>query len=562
VLERIAISGFAVARSVVLEPGPGLNVFTGETGAGKSLVVDALAFVFGSRRGREIIATGSERALVEATLALDGRRVQVERSIGLSGRSTSRIDDDPATLDQLHHLAERLVDLHGQSEQLSILRPSVQLAVLDQFAGLLPLRERVTAIVRELRDVRRTSHILATDVRERERLIEQLRFEVDEIAAAALTPGEDEALRQEHSRLANAGRILEDISAALAALDGSTLGEAVRAVNDLASRDTSATELADLAALLENTADDLARALRHHRDSIDEDQERLATITERLDRIARLRRKYGETVEDILAFAGEASARLASLSSAEQSLDELRQRETDLLEALAAEAEALSRARRASAGDLVRAIAAELGYLAMAGARLAVGFSCEDDREGPLVALPDYETVITDSPAAAEAESFPRAFTETGVDRVEFLASFNPGEAPRPLASVSSGGETSRFLLALTTVLGSAAEPRLVVLDEVDEGVGGRAGALVGRALARLAERHQVLCITHLPQVAAFGARHFAVTKQSDGARTWADIREVEGEARVQELALMLGGLTEANLAAASELLQPRALPR
>jgi len=562
VLERIAITGFAVARSVSLEPGPALNVFTGETGAGKSLVVDALAFVFGARRGREIIATGSSRATVEATLTLDGRRVNIERSVGLSGRSSVRIDGETATLEQVNRLAERVVDLHGQSEQLAILRPAIQLAVLDQFAGLASHRDRVAALVRELRDVRRTALVLATDVRERERLIEQLRFEVDEIAAAGLTPGEDEALRQEHARLSNASRILEDTSAALSALDSSSLGEAVRAVNDLAARDPSAGELADLTALLENTAADLSRALRRHRDAVDEDPERLATVNERLDLIARLRRKYGDSVQDILAFAEEAASRLASLSGAEQSLDELRQRESTLLATLATEAEAISRARRASAGDLVRAIAAELEHLGMGGARLAVGFSCEDDPAGPLVALPDYETVITEVPPASDAESFPRAFTESGVDRVEFLASFNPGEPPRPLASVSSGGETSRFLLALTTVLGSAAEPRLVVLDEVDEGVGGRAGALVGTALARLAERHQVLCITHLPQVAAFGDRHFVVTKHSDGASTWSDITEVEGESRVNELALMLGGPTASNLAAARDLLHPRTLTR
>jgi DNA repair protein RecN (Recombination protein N) len=555
VLERLVIADFAVARSVGLEPGTGLNVFTGETGAGKSLVVDALAFVFGGRRGREVIATGAEKAAVEATLALPERRVTIERSIALSGRSAARIDGTQATVDDLQSLAARFVDIHGQSEQLAILRPSVQLTVLDQFAGLLLLREEVAAVVRELRAVRREAHALATDTRERERLIDQLRFEAEEIAAAALTPGEDEALRQEHLRLSSAGRILEDLAAAVDALEGSSLGEAVRATGDIVARDPSARELAELSAVLETSSADLMRALRRYRDLVEEDPSRLAAVEERLDRIARLRRKYGDTVDEIIAYGRQAEAQLATLTGTGASLEALREREQALLVKLADRATALSRARRASAGDLVRAIAKELEHLGMSGAALSVGVACDDDPDGPPVSLPDYEIVITESPLAGEGETHPRAFTESGIDRVEFLASFNPGESPRPLSSVSSGGETSRFLLALTAVLGSAPERRLIVLDEVDEGVGGRAGALVGDALARLARRHQVLCVTHLPQVAAYGDRHFVVTKRSEGGRTWSELRLVAGDDRLDELASMFGAVTEANRAAARELL-------
>lgn len=555
-LERIVINDFAVARSVVVTPGPALNVFTGETGAGKSLVVDALAFAFGARRGREVIASGAERASVEATLTLGGERFVVERTIGLSGRSSGRIDGQPATLEQLQTLAERAVDIHGQSEQLAILRPAVQLATLDAYAGLEEQRRRVTALVRELREVRREVESLRRDTRERERLIDQLRFESEEIAAAALAPGEDDALRQEHSRLANATRLLEDVAGALDAIDAAPAAQVAALVQDLASRDSTASELADLAALLENTSADLTRALRRYRDSVEEDPARLTAVEERLDLIARLRRKYGDTVEDILAYGHDAESRLAALTGTGASLESLEAREQQLQKGLSQEAQSLSEARRAAAGDLVRAIAAELEYLGMGGAALSVGFACEDNAEGALVTLPDYEVVITERPGGGEGEPLPRAFTETGVDRIEFLASFNAGEAPRPLSAVASGGETSRFLLALTTVLGNDAEPRLVVLDEVDEGVGGRAGALVGAALARLVSRHQVLCITHLPQVAAFGDRHFVVAKHTEGRQTHSSIVEVEGAARIDELASMLGGITDANRAAARELME------
>ncbi|MCL4243319.1 MAG: DNA repair protein RecN [Dehalococcoidia bacterium] len=558
-LDRLEITDFAVARSVVIEPGPGLTVFTGETGAGKSLVVDALAFVFGARRGREVIATGAERAVVRATVVLPGGRKTIERSIALSGRTSAKIDDAPATVDDLRELASGLVDIHGQSEQLAILRPQVQLAVLDEFAGLGPQREAVAATVRELREARRQLQTLTTGARERERLVEQLRFEVEEIEGAELRPGEDEELRQEQAVLGNAGRLLEDVAVALEALDSAPVGEAVRAVGDLTTRDASAGELAELATALESTASDLGRALRKYRDRVEEDPERLAEVGERLDRIARLCRKYGDTVAEVIAYGRQAAGQLAMLTGAGTSLDALTARELALLAGLGEQATALSRARRGAAGDLVHAIAAELEHLGMGGATLSVGFSCEDDDAGPAVPVPDYEIVITQSPLAGEGEPHPRAFTETGVDRIEFLVSFNPGESPRPLSAVASGGETSRFLLALTTALGKSGEGRIEVLDEVDEGVGGRTGAVVGEALLRLAERHQVLCITHLPQVAAYGDRHVVVTKQTDGTRTWSEVRTVDGEARVRELAAMLGGQGAENVAAARALLKREA---
>ena len=555
-LERVHITDFAVARSVVIEPGPGLNVFTGETGAGKSLVVDALVFLFGGRRGREVIATGAERATVSATLRFGEQTRTVERTIANSGRGSARIDGETATVDQLRALAEGLIDIHGQSEQLAILRPAVQLSVLDSFAGLNAVREAVGQLVRALRETRREIRTLATDARERERLVDQLRFETEEIASAGLEAGEDEALRVDQVRLGGARRLIEDAARALEALDGAAWGEAVSAVREIGSRDPSAANIVDLAETVEATIGDLARDLRRYREVIAEDPERLAAVQERLDRIARLCRKYGETLPEVIAY-GEASAeRLAVLTSAEFSIEALAAKEAALLTQLALAASELSRARRARAGDLVLAIAAELEHLAMGDATLSVGFSCDDDADGPLASVPDYEIVLTSSPLAGEGEPHPRAFTETGIDRVEFLASFNPGETPRPLSAVASGGETSRFLLALTTVLGNASEARLEVLDEVDEGVGGRAGALVGEALLRLANRHQVLCVTHLPQVAAFGERHFVVSKSTYAGRTASAVAVVSGPNRIEELAAMLGGVSAANIAAAEDLLR------
>jgi DNA repair protein RecN (Recombination protein N) len=555
VLEKLTITDFAVARSVVVEPGHGLNVFTGETGAGKSLVVDALTFLFGGRRGREVIATGAERATVTAILNVDGQSVTLERSVGLSGRSASRVDGAAATVDEVRRRFGDLVDIHGQSEQLAVLRPSVQLTILDAYAGLTDQRDAVGATVRDLRDVRRQIEALARDTRERERLIDQLRYEVEEIEAAGLEPGEDESLREEQRRLSSSGRLMEAAAEAMAALEAAPIGELARAVADIAGRDAAAAPLLESATAIESSADDLARMLRQYADAIEEDPERLAAVAERLDRIARLTRKYGESVDDVIAYGAEAARRLASLTDASQSAEELAAREQSLLLTLARQAGELSAARRAHAGRLVRAIASELEHLGMPGASLSVGFGCDEDPRGPYLRLPEYEVVITERMPDTPYDELPCAFSETGVDRVEFMASFNPGESPRPLGAVASGGETSRFLLALTSVLGAVGPSRLVVLDEVDEGVGGRAGALVGEALARLAESRQVLCITHLPHVAAYAARHFVVSKQSDTTRTWSDIQAVEGEALRDELADMLGGVTDANRAAAEGLI-------
>lgn len=555
-IEALTIRNFAVTRDVTVRPGTGLSVFTGETGAGKSLIVDALHFVFGGRYGREVIATGADRAVVEAVVSLPSRRLTIERSIGLAGRTVSRVDGEGARLDQLTAIAAEAIDIHSQSEQLSVLRPFVQLAALDAYAGLEPEREQMAGLVREVRDVRRRIRALSTDARERERLLDQLRFEVEEIEGAALVPGKDEQLRAELSRLANVQHLIEDATAALVALDGPGVAEALQATHDLCDRDPSAADLADTAALLETAATDLARALRRYRDALEDDPERLTYVQERLDVIARLRRKYGETVDDVLAYARSAREQLATLSGAEESLEELHRREAELSERAARLAQELAEARRAAAARLVAAVGAEMEALGMGTAALAIGFGCEDASDGFPVALPDYEVVAAGSGTLPPVdERHPRAFSETGVDRVEFLASFNPGESPRPLNAVASGGETSRFLLALTAVLSATSAPRTIVLDEVDEGVGGRAGALVGEALRRLARRHQVLCITHLPQVAAYGDHHFVVTKQTDGARTRSEVRHIDGEARVDELANMLGGTTEANRTAARELL-------
>ncbi len=553
----LQIENFAVARTIELRLEPGLTVFTGETGAGKSIVVDALSFVLGARRGREVVSSGAHAATVRAeAVTPDGRQISIERSIDRSGRSRARVNGEPITVERLQELGSELADIHGQSEALALFRPSVQLDLLDAFGGLQSLRGEVAGLVRRLRAVRRRLELLRTGERERARLLDQLRYEVEEITAAQLRVGEDAELREELSRLANVERLREDAAAALQALERSEVEQALAAVQRIADRDESAAEIGARGLALEEALADLRAALRDYLDVLEEDPERLAEAQERLDRIARLKRKYGETIEEVLAYADEAKRRLEELEGEAASWEELEAEERALREELAARAAELSRARRFAARELVRQVAEELRRLNMPHARLAVGFGTSDQEDGIPFAGPDYEVVEGDwEPGSDDGELAGRGFTESGLDRVEFLVSFNPGEALRPLARVASGGETSRFLLALTTVFGNAAAPRTIVLDEVDEGVGGRAGAVIGAALRRLAERHQVLCVTHLPQVAAFADHHFVVSKETDGERTWSRVRLLAPGERESELAAMLGGETETNVAAARELL-------
>ena len=330
-LERLQITDFAVARSVEVCPGPGLSVFTGETGAGKSLIVDALAFVCGARRGRDVIASGAAKATVTATFTVGGACHLLERSIGLSGRSSASVHGEPGTTAQLLDVGSRAVEIHGQFEQLAILRPAEQLDVLDAFAGLREQREQVARSVRSLRDVRRRIESLSTDSRERERLVEQLTFETNEIGAAALVEGEDEGLRADRLRLTSVRTLRESGARALEYLEAAALGEIASAVAEIGERDPSVPGLTDLAVLLESTADDLSRELRRYAEGLEDDPERLSALDERLDAIARLRRKYGESIADILAYGQEAAARLASISGAHASVEDLRRHETELL---------------------------------------------------------------------------------------------------------------------------------------------------------------------------------------------------------------------------------------
>jgi DNA repair protein RecN (Recombination protein N) len=581
-LEEIDIRNFAVTEHVRIRFTAGFNAITGETGAGKSIIIDALGLLLGERADPGLIRAGTSSARVEGlfriadtpdtplseTLAEAGIEPEdglliVSREVPRQGRSVARINGRAVVQSTLSALGRRLVDIHGQTDQLSILRPSEHLGYLDRFAGLFDQRATVAALVAELRDVRAAIRSIHEDEREHARRQDRLQYEVQEIDDAQLRAGEEDDLRAERQLLANAEELARLSDAAHAALTegGRTasavdaLGVAAEALAQLARLDERLGETATLAESLQSQAYDLARDLRSYREGVEYNPSRLQQIEERLGLLAALRRKYGDTIADVIVYGERARDELGELLSSDERLAQLQSREQELVSDLGAEAEKLSRARREAAALLVNAVQREIADLRLDGGRFAVRMERHTDPNGTPVRLLPEDMVEAGAAELPNTHELHASFDRTGVDRVEFYVSLNPGEPLRPLAKVASGGETARLMLALKTILGAADAVPTLVFDEVDVGIGGRSGQVVGEKLAALGAHHQVVCITHLPQVAARAGNHLVVVKQVEDGRTYTDVRELAGLDRTHELAAMLGGLTDSHIAAAAEML-------
>jgi DNA repair protein RecN (Recombination protein N) len=577
-LLELAITDFAIIDELRIPFEPGLNVLTGETGAGKSIIIDALGAVLGERVGADVVRTGSKAARIEATFdvssamerpdlagVMDDLGVEPEegvlifrREIAAGGRSTARINGRAATAGMLARLGGLLVDIHGQSDHLSLLRASEHLDVLDRFAGLVPERAAFAGLVREWREVRDRIEAITTGARERAQRIDLLDYQISEIEFAALRPGEDEELAAERDVLANAERLMQDAASAYALISGEeavetgpsaaalpVLRKASAQLAEIASIDQGMRPLAERTEELVYLLEDVAAEARTYRDGIEADPARLEAVEERLDLIKRLKRKYGATVEEIIAFGEQARRELQSLTGDEGDLESLHREEEALLERIGAAATKLSRARSDAAGCLSRATEAAIAELNMGRSRFDVSITRVPSVHGVRVE-PDHGSTAT------------VAFDETGVDRVEFLLAPNAGEALKPLARVASGGEMARLMLALKSILSSADATPTLVFDEVDVGVGGRSGQVVGEKLWGLSSDHQVLVITHLPQIAAFASAHFRIAKGERAGRTVSQVRQISDEDRIDELAAMLDGepVTEASRANARQMLQ------
>lgn len=574
-LQEIRIQNFAIIDRLDLSFAPGLNVITGETGAGKSIIVDAVELLLGGRVDQTMVRAGAERALIEGVFMIDGRtalallpileredlsdggpldELVIGREVRANGRSSARINGVTVNLELLSEIGDKLVDVHGQSAHLSLLKPSSHIDLLDRYAELMEARAAIAALVHKLTAARREIARLQQDEAQMKRRAERLTHEIEEIETAALTPGEDESLLAERNRLSNSEQLArlaadsvhvlsgdEDLPEQSGAVD--QILQACALLDKLARIDPELKPSLTQARLAAEQIEDLASALHRYLDHIEYNPERLDELQERLELIAALKRRYNAAgIPEIIAYAETARAQLTALEHSEEQLLELAAEEDRLLHHVGELGERISRARQNAAQQLAKGIVAELADLRMASARFEVEIAQGEDPDGAYVGGQRL------------------AFDDTGLDAVEFLMSANPGEPLRPLARVASGGEAARIMLALKRVLTRADQTPTLIFDEIDQGIGGRVGSVVGEKLWGLTGDHQVMVVTHLAQLAGYADRHYRVLKLVEGGRTHTQITPLEGyEQRVEELAAMLGTVNEPGYQSARELLSEAA---
>jgi len=569
-LVELSISNLAIIDHLRLQFSAGFNVLTGETGTGKSIIIDAVSLLLGARASTDLVRTGADGAAVEGVFQLDAETLRalqdefgalgllddaelaageliVRREVSAGGRSSARVNGRAVTQSVLRDLGRHLIDIHGQGDQLTLLQARRHIDFLDRYGGLEEPRAEVAGVVRRLREVREALRALQRDARELARRVDLLTFQVDEIRAARLHPDEEAELRRERTMLANAEKLklladsvyellFEGEERQRSVVD--QLGAVVDHMAALQKVDDTLGEQSQTVETALYQLEELARTMRAYRDEVAYDPQRLEQVEERIDLIANLKRKYGDTIAEVLAFADRAQEELDGISHSEERQEELRQTEVELLGELGALAENLSVARRAAAEALTARVESELKQLGMEHARFIVATDRAEAADG------------------LELGGRRIAFDATGIDRIEFLIAPNPGEDPKPLASTASGGEASRLMLALKTALSEADPVPTLIFDEIDAGIGGRTGRIVGRKLWDLSREHQVFCVTHLAQMASYGETHLRVEKDVVGGRTLSKVQALSPEERVNELALMLGGAaTESTRRSARELL-------
>ena len=549
-LSWLAISDFAVIDRAELEFESGMNVLTGETGSGKSILVDALGGLLGERLGSDFIRTGADRARIEGVFKVDQSdsslkdleqigvktdrgELTVSREISSSGRTISRVNGALTPLASLRDIGACLVDIHGQSQHLGLLRVPEHLRLLDEQGGLTELRLRFGRLAERFRDLDRVIVDFSRRADESSRQVDLLHYQLDEIGRADLTEGEEAALLAEREIVANAVALAGGADEAyniLAGDDGRSAIELMaRAIDRLAGIRQFDPSLSERIEQLESSlyqVEDTAADLLAYRDKIEFVPERLAQIEERLDLIQALKRKYGDSIRAILDYAASSQERLEMLANREERSGQLEAERDQLLDELSLLAVQLSENRERTANGLTSQVTDELKGLALSDARFAIKIHQIEAPDG--LRHPDGRLVRFDS---------------TGIDRVEFLVSMNSGGPLRALSRVASGGETSRLMLAIKSVLGRGAGLPVQVFDEIDAGIGGRVGRIVGQKLWSLAQERQLICITHLPQVASFATNHFLVRKSADDGQTITSVTALDSAQRVKELAAMLSGV-------------------
>jgi len=569
-LEELRIRNFAVIDRLELQFGAGFNVITGETGAGKSILIDAVQLLLGARADPDMVRAGGERAIIECLIKLDSKTqrkilallqredlidetdpdyLTLMREIRRRGRSTARVNGISVRSELLAEIGRELFDIHGQSGHLSLFRPRHHIDLLDRYADLLDLRAGLGQLVTELTNAQAEMRTLREDKEALQRRADLLRHEVDEILAADLDSDEEEGLLAERHRLANSEQLATLAAEAAQLLNGderrgragavdSLMGVAA-ALDKLAQIDPDLSDDYDLAENLAQAAQELALTLARYAGDAEYDPQRLNELEERLELIRTLKRRHRvDSVDEILAYAARATNELENIEQSDERLAELQKREDELLRHIGDISSRLSQARVGAGTSLSAEVVRELADLRMERTQFEVLLAQAEHPAGCIIGDRRYK------------------FDGAGIDDVEFMLSANPGEPLRPLAKVASGGEAARIMLALKRVLTAADQTPILIFDEVDQGIGGRIGAVVGEKLWSLSQAHQVLCVTHLPQLASYADAHFQARKALGGGHAAKEVAQLTSdEERVSELAAMLGAPGAAGLQSAREIL-------
>lgn len=551
-LSSLQIENVAVIQKAEVHFEPGLNVLTGETGAGKSILIDSINAILGNRTSKDLVRTGAAKAVIRAAFeqvppaVLDkleqsgyerSEALLLSREITAEGKSSCRINGMPATAAVLRELCGGLININGQHDSVGLLNPAHHLGILDDYAQNRTVFQEYYALYRELVRVKRELDALITDEAEKQRKIDLLQYQVQEIEDAGLTAGEEQALENRRKVLSNASAIRDRLAQSYALLSGSDdatgavdlLGEASNAVDAAAQLDPALTAAAGQLLDLYYNAKDVAADLIGRLDTYDTNDAELDEVEQRLDLLYRLKRKYGSTVEDVIAFGQKAREELDNIQHSQQRYDALQAEKLRLYTKAREKAEVLTQTRLKAFEELNTRISGTLDFLNMPGVRMTLRHT-----RGPLASH--------------------------GQDSVEFYISTNPGEAPKPLAKIASGGELSRITLAIKNAMADKDAVPTVIYDEIDSGVSGKAAGRIGEVLRQSAQGHQILCITHTAQIAALADCHLLIQKNVSNERTYTEIHPLDENGRVEALARLISGdhVTELSRANAREMLQER----
>lgn len=550
-LKELTIKNLAIIDNLSVRFDRGLNILSGETGAGKSIIVDALGLVLGDRAQSDLIKSGEKEATVQAFFELQDYRIfpdigidfseglVLRRTISSGGKSRAYINDTMVTLLTLSEISKSLVDIHSQHEHQSLLTAEKQRSLLDSYGRLQPDREKAGSLFREMQTLKDEFNELKERVKERAHRLDLLRFQINEINASSLKSGEKETLEEERRICSNLNRLNELIETAYSLLyssEGACIEKLSKVIAELREVNSIDNSIEDTLKMLESAlplVEDASIALRGYRDRYDFEPGRLEVVEDRLELIKRLEKKYGDGIEAILKYKDDAEEELTGIEFTDERLASLEAELKSKEEALLETALALSEKRKKTALLIEELVEDILKELAIGNAKFKIDIKHKTGDDGKY------------------------RFSLDGIDRIEFLFSANPGEPLRPLSKIISGGELSRVMLALKSILADVDNVPVLIFDEVDAGIGGKTAESVGKKLNLISEKHQLLCITHLPQIARFGDFHLKIEKKDRKNRVYVEVKELYGKERQNEIARMLSGkITEISLKHAGELLE------